>query len=344
MTTVSDVPGAVAEDAGTVVHEPRSDDGPLHAGWRVVARKELGDHLRSSRLLILLALVALAGLAAVHSASGAIRDAANGASQTPSVFLYLFTLSPDRIPSFVDFVALIGPLLGIVFGFDAVNGERAQRTLPRLVAQPIHRDDVINGKFAAGIGAIALVLVAVMAMVSGYGMVRLGIAPGAADLVRLVAFLLVAVVYISLWFALAMLLSIVTRRATTAALAALGAWLVLVLFMGLVAGIVADAVHPVHDSTDLEQVLPNARLELDVRRLSPDELYGETTAVLLDPAKQSTGIVVTTAEERAAALPAELGLRDSLDLAWWQLAAIAGMAVALFVASYVVFLRQEIRA
>jgi ABC-2 type transport system permease protein len=156
--------------------------------------------------------------------------------------------------------------------------------------------------------------------------------------------LLVAVVYISLWFALAMLLSIVTRRATTAALAALGAWLVLVLFMGLVAGIVADAVHPVHDSTDLEQVLPNARLELDVRRLSPDELYGETTAVLLDPAKQSTGIVVTTAAERAAALPAELGLRDSLDLAWWQLAAIAGMAVALFVASYVVFLRQEIRA
>ncbi len=332
MTTVSE-----AQDRTTTAAEPS-----FTGGWRIVARKELADHLRSSRLLILLVLVALAALAAVHSASGAIRDAATGASQTPSVFLYLFTLSPDRIPSFVDFIALIGPLLGIVFGFDAVNGERAQRTLPRLVAQPIHRDDVINGKFAAGIGAIALVLGAVVALVSGYGMVRLGIAPSGADLVRLVSFLAVAVVYISLWFGLATLLSVVTRRATTAALAALGAWLVLALFMGLLAGIAADAVHPVHDSTDIDQVLPNARLELNVRRLSPDELYRETTSVLLDPSQQSTGIVVAAPDQ--SAVPAPLGLRGSLDLAWWQLTAIAALAVAFFVASYLLFLRQEIRA
>ena len=139
----------------------------LTAGWRIVARKELGDHLRSSRFVILLVLMALSGLAAVHSASGGIRDAAAGTSDIPSLFLYIFTLSPDRIPSFVELLGLIGPLLGIVFGFDAINGERAQRTLPRLVSQPIHRDDVINGKFAAGIGAVSLVLTAVVAMISG---------------------------------------------------------------------------------------------------------------------------------------------------------------------------------
>ncbi len=40
-------------------------------------------------------------------------------------------------------IGLIGPLLGIVFGFDAVNGERAQRTLPtsRLAADPPRRRD-----------------------------------------------------------------------------------------------------------------------------------------------------------------------------------------------------------
>ena len=32
-------------------------------------------------------------------------------------------------------------------------------TLPRLLSQPIHRDDVINGKFAAGLAVIAMVLV-----------------------------------------------------------------------------------------------------------------------------------------------------------------------------------------
>ncbi|HTN80987.1 MAG TPA: ABC transporter permease [Acidimicrobiales bacterium] len=326
--------------AATVTEEEHAPE--LTGGWKIVARKELGDHLRSSRFVILLVLMALAGLAAVHSASGGIRDAAVGAADIPSVFLYIFILSPDRIPSFVELLGLIGPLLGIVFAFDAVNGERAQRTLPRLVSQPIHRDDDITGKFAAGIGAVSLVLVAVVAMVSGYGMVRLGITPGLSDLVRLVGFVVVAIAYISVWFGLAMLLSIVTRRAATAALAAVAVWLVFALFMGLIAGIVADAVRPVHDDTDISQVLANARLELNTRRLSPDELYQETTEALLDPLKQSTGILVQSPDD--SAVPAPLGLRQSLDIAWWQLAAIAGIAVALFAASYALFLRQEIRA
>ena len=93
---------------------------------------------------------------------------------------------------------------GIAFGFDAVNGERSQRTLPRLVAQPIHRDEVINGKFVAGLGAIALALASVMAVVVSYGMLRLGIGPTTGEVVRMVAFFVVAVVYIALWLALAM--------------------------------------------------------------------------------------------------------------------------------------------
>ena len=77
-----------------------------------------------------------------------------------------------------DFQHLL-PLVGIAFGFDAINGERAQGTLPRLLSQPIHRDDVVNGKFAAGLAVIGLVLVAMLALISGYGLFRLGIVPTA---------------------------------------------------------------------------------------------------------------------------------------------------------------------
>ena len=55
-----------------------------------------------------------------------IRDAADTASSTPSIFLYLFTLSPDRVPAFYEFIGILGPLLGIAFGFDAINGERSR--------------------------------------------------------------------------------------------------------------------------------------------------------------------------------------------------------------------------
>lgn len=325
--------------ATTIAHE--GSRARFRGGWRVVAVKEFTDHVRSVRLLLLVVLMSLAGLAAVHSAAGPIRDAADAASQTPSIFLYLFTLSPERVPAFHEFLGILGPLLGIAFGFDAINGERSQGTLPRLVAQPIHRDEIINGKFVAGLGAIALALAAVMAIVGGYGALRLGVGPTWGDFTRVVAFYVVAVVYIALWLALAILFSVLCRRAATAALATLAIWLVLTLFGGLIAGVIADATHPVHADATAEQLLANARLELQVRRLTPDQLYRDATGVLLNPSRQSTGIVV---DQQPGALPSNLPLGDSLTLAWWQLMALAAGTIGLFTAAYLTFMRQEVRA
>jgi ABC-2 type transport system permease protein len=319
-----------------------ADRPSYRGGWRIVARKEFTDHIRSIRFTILLVLVALAGLAAVHSASGPIRDAADAASRTPSIYLYLFTLSPQRVPAFHEFIGILGPLLGIAFGFDGVNGERSQRTLSRLVAQPIHRDEIINGKFVAGISAIAVALACLMAIVGGYGALRLGVGPTWSDLARIVAFYVVAVVYIALWLALSLLLSVVAKRAATAALAVIAVWLVLTLFAGLIAGVVADSVSPVHDDTSTEQVLANARTELNVRRFSPDQLYKDATGVLLNPSRQSTGIVVV--DQSSGALPSTLPLEESLVLAWWQLMTLVAVTIVLFAGAYVAFMRQEVRA
>jgi ABC-2 type transport system permease protein len=338
---------AIGADAiGNVrdVDAPESDRARrrrYRGGWRIVAHKEFTDHVRSFRFVLLVALMSLAGLASVNSAAGPIRDAAEAASQTPSIFLYLFTISPQRVPAFHEFLGILGPLLGIAFGFDAVNGERSQGTLPRLVSQPIHRDEIVNGKFVAGITAIALALGAVMAIVGGYGALRLGVGPTATDLTRAVAFYVVAVVYISLWLALAILLSVISRRAATAALAALAVWLVLTLFGGLIAGVIADATRGVDANSSTEQVLANARLELDIRRLSPDQLYRDATGVLLNPARQTTGLVLI---DQPGALPSELSLTDSLLLAWWQLVALVAGTVAMFAVAYLWFMRQEVRA
>ena len=158
----------------------------------------------------------------MHSASGPIRDAADSAIADPVDLPVPVHAVARRVPAFHEFIGILGPLLGIAFGFDAINGERSHRTLPRLVSQPIHRDEIINGKFVAGIGAIALGArrphrdgrraTARCASASG----RRG-----RDVIRIVAFFVVAVVYISLWLALAILLSVTCRRAATAALAAI---------------------------------------------------------------------------------------------------------------------------
>jgi ABC-2 type transport system permease protein len=308
-----------------------------------VAAKELADDVRSIRFAILVSVVAVAGLAAIHSASSNIRNVADQASGTPSIFLYLFTVSPNRVPAFYEFIGFLGPLLGIALGFDALSSERSQRTLPRIISQPIHRDDVINGKFAAGVAAIALALGAVIAAVAGYGILRLGLNPSGADVARLVAFFLVSVVYIALWLAIAILLSTLSRRSATTALATIALWLVMTFFAGLLSGAIADAVHPATSDSPATEVLANARLDQDIHRISPEELYEEAVQVLLDPATRTTSSLLE-AQQVDQALPSSLSLDESLSLAWWQVVTMAAASAVIFLAAYWVFLHQEIRA
>ena len=89
-------------------------------------------------------------------------------------------------------------------------------------------------------------------------------------------------------------------------------------------------------------MLDNARVELNVRRLSPDQLYKDATGVLLNPSRQSTGIVVV--DDTSGALPTTLPLSESLVLAWWQLVVLVAATVVLFAAAYIAFMRQEVRA
>src|SRR6185312_13356191 len=162
--------------------------------------------------------------------SGQIRDAPSGATGFPALFIALFWLTPSvndqiQLPSVVGFLALVGPLLGLAFSFDAINGERAQGTLPRLLSQPIHRDDVINGKFAAGLAMIAAAVTGMMLLVAGLGILRLGIVPAPSEVVRLIGWLILTIVYVGLWLAFATLCSVLVRRAATSALIAIGVWL-----------------------------------------------------------------------------------------------------------------------
>ncbi|HXF36055.1 MAG TPA: ABC transporter permease [Actinomycetota bacterium] len=316
--------------------------GAPRAGWRVVAAKETADHLLSARFTVLLLLVALSAVGAVYAASGGIRDVAEQAQGLPGVFLLLFTAAPERLPSFVTLVGFLAPLLGIAFGFDAVNGERAGRTLPRLVAQPIRRDDVINGKFAGGLTVIAAVLAALTLLVAGLGIVRLGTVPSAEEGARLLAWLVVTVAYAGFWLALATALSVVLRRAATSALVAMAAWLCLTLFAGFLVGLAADAIAPVPADATPEQQLANLRAQVWLGRISPRVLYDEATLVLLNP--QARGVGFFFDRQLDQAIPRPLPLDQSLLVVWPQLVALVALCVLCFAAAYVLFMRQEIRA
>jgi ABC-2 type transport system permease protein len=311
-------------------------------GWVVVARKEFTDHLLSVRFVALLILLGLVAVASVYAAAGALRDVAPETIGLEGLFLRLFTVQGDPVPfSFLTFVGFLAPILGIAFGFDAVNGERAQGTLSRLVAQPIHRDDVINGKFVAGIGVVGLIVTVVTMLVGGLGVVLLGIVPAASEVTRLIVWLVAVVIFIGVWLAFATLCSVVMNRASTAALVAIGVWLVISLFGALFAEVAANAISPI-DPANVESQVANARAELALSRLSPVVLYEETSTALLSPQVRSVGLVTLAQLDRA--IVSDLTVSQSLLLVWPQLVGLVAVTVTIFAIAYVAFMRQEIRA
>jgi ABC-2 type transport system permease protein len=345
--------GAAAPDA----NEPLAAEPPVarrersvpRAGWMVVARKEFADHLLSARFVVLLIVLGIAAAIPLYFAADAIRSAASTVSGATAVFIALFWIAPQvsdqvGVPSVAGFLAIVAPLLGLAFAFDSVNGERAQGTLPRLLSQPIHRDDVINGKFAAGLAIIAIVLVAVVGFIGAFGIIRLGIVPAASELLRIVLWVLVTFAYVSLWLAFGMLLSVVVRRAATSALIGFGVWLLISIFGGLITTVLGGYLAPLTGTA--EQVLANNSLQETIKRLRPDILYGEASRALLSPqvTDVATPATVGAYQQAQQRIPSLLSLDQSFILVWPQVVALVAITVACFAIAYVRFMRQEVRA
>ena len=317
------------------------------SGWRVVAAKEFGDGILSVRLYILIALLGLAAVGAIYSTASYVGNNAQLASGAIGLFVLLFSHPnpTSSVPSFATLIGLLGPLLGIAFGFDAINGERSERTLPRLVSQPIHRDAVIIGKFAAGLAVMGVVLLAITLIVSGVAFLVLGVSPSPDDILRLGAWFIVSLAYLGFWLAFAMLCSVVVRRAATSALAAIALWIVLTIFSALLVGIVADFLSPVPASPTTDQQIANVELRLDLARISPGTLYSEAAAYLLDPTVQTVDVGAEVAQQNNnRAIPSVLPLDQSLLLAWPQVTALLAFTCICFGLGYVSFMRQEVRA
>ena len=127
-----------------------------HPFW-VIVNKEISDHVKSWRFIILIGIIALTCMGSLYTALTNIGEAIKPNDPDGSLLFWkLFTVSDGTLPSFVLFINFLGPLLGIALGFDAVNSEQNKGTLSRMLSQPIHRDCIINAKFVAALIVIGI--------------------------------------------------------------------------------------------------------------------------------------------------------------------------------------------
>ena len=318
---------------------PARESLPAGGGLGALLRKELADQLNSTRFFLLFALLAVASVAGFYGAISTISDASDAGD---FLYLTLLTTSGNSIPSFASFLAFLGPLMGIVLGFDAVSRERSMGTLNRLAAQPIHRDAIINGKFLSGVLIILMTVFSLGILVVAAGILSMGMAPTGEEIARIFTFLLFTCVYISFWLALSILFSVLSRHAATSALAGIALWVFLSFFMSMVASAVAAGLYPLEGIEGLMNMEKNYTLELTLNRISPYYLFSEAASTILNPNVRSIGIV--SVSQLSGAVAGYLPFEQSLLLVWPHLVCMVALTAVCFGASYVVFMRQEIRA
>jgi ABC-2 type transport system permease protein len=327
-------------------------EGSPWQGLGTVFVKELADHVTSVRMRVLEVLIVIIAVLALVGALGQIRETT---AEDQFVLLKLFTVTKWPPLSLLVVLGFLIPLPAICLVCDAINGEHNRRTLSRVLSQPIYRDALLAGKFLAALATIGISLLCLWLLVVGLGIIFLGVPPNGEEVARSLVFVLVTLAYAGVWLALAMLLSICFRSVATALLVALGLWLFLTLLWPLMVPGIASVIAP----PDPRYEMLAAQLGLPtpgtpatwewtqiLSRLSPNYLFTGAATSLLAPDTPALGMhfIAQLNRLQGGALPAPLSLSSSLAVASPPAVALIAGVIVLFVAGYVVFQRQEVRA
>lgn len=307
------------------------------AGILTVCRKELSDHFGSKRYLILFVLIVLISGVSAYRGAEFIRN------NTQAGFLAIFSGGF----SFVQVIIFFGPIVGLALGFDAINKERTSGTLSVLLSQPIFRDSVINGKFLAGATALAILTVSTIAITCGVAIPIVGFGPTLEQASSIVLFSLLTILYLAFWLSLGVLFSVLTKKVSTSTLASVAVWLFFAIMIPIFASLIANQIAPLpiglrpvsegfNQQSPEFQALIQERfvIQSSISKLSPTQLYSEAASLILGATQRGGGFGMGFRTPM---------LTQSVTASWPNVAAIAVGLVICFAASYMSFIRSEIR-
>jgi len=316
------------------------------AGSMTVCQKELADHLGSKRYIVLFALILLLSTMSAYQGAEFIR------SSPQSGFIAIFSGAQFGF-SFTMLMVFFGPILGLALGFDAINKERTSGSLSVLLSQPIYRDSVINGKLLGGAAALSLLAVSTTTIMCGVAIPILGFGPSLEDFSKIVLFTLLTILYLAFWLSLGLLYSTVTKKTSTSILMSIATWLFCSIAITIIAALVANTLVPIQmqqmfrggfiqipDTAEYRELLERrSAIQTSIQRISPSYLYNEASSAILGITGGTFGFIGL----RGGSPFRPLELAQGLLASWPQITAIAVGLIICFAASYMLFLRLEIR-
>ena len=206
---------------------------------RALATKEIADVRRSSLLLVVTVFMLLASFVSLVVAAVALKADVTAYNSARDLLLSLGKSIDELVPpafmsltllrGFVEYIEIIGAVLGIVLGHRAAAAERGRNTLPLLLTRPMSTLTFVIGKCLGNFAVIGGVLLLTFSF-GALGLVVIGgVGLTADDLVRVATTLTAASVYVGFFFVLGLFLALNMRRSVHAVLLAFTLWIGFVL-------------------------------------------------------------------------------------------------------------------
>jgi ABC-2 type transport system permease protein len=198
-----------------------------------VASKEFSDTVRSKRFIILIVifgLIMIIGIATVYVPS------MGGAMPRRFLGTMGYILSGT--------LSTFAPVMGLALGCDAISGEREKGTLKLVLAQPVYRDTVINGKFLAATSGLSLAILITSLMSVGASIIVIGVTPTAQEALRMALFLLFSILFTMTYYGISILLSTILKKTSQSVILSVTIWAIFAFVVPILASLIAFTIAP----------------------------------------------------------------------------------------------------
>jgi ABC-type transport system involved in multi-copper enzyme maturation permease subunit len=149
-------------------------------------------------------------------------------------------------------VSAILSLLAILFMFDSICGEKESGTLRLVLSNAVPRYLVLLSKCVAGYVVLMVPFLIAVAGGLGYAWVRGVFEPDAANLGRVGAMIMVAALYIAVFFNISLFVSTTTFRPTTSLLVCLLVWVACIMVVPNLGPVTARIIKPAPSHKSVE--------------------------------------------------------------------------------------------
>lgn len=234
----------------------------------VIARKEFKDLLNSRMVLIVLVVFTVYAVSTVFHFYSVLN------SNVPNTAVEY----NDNLGIAADYVVFstlswFGSLIGIVIGCSMISSERIGNALNTLLVKPVYRDTIINGKILGSFVFLASITIFLTAIFTASFLVLCGnsLAPYLFDYFSLLPFVLVyAMISVSVFLAISMLISIIVRDQAFA------------MILSTLTVYISEIMPYPDVSININNILPGHNLANTIIGLSPVGIMRQVQPLLMD--------------------------------------------------------------